>query len=206
MAKGNRGGKAGAGGGSSASSRLRNGESAFVSFPPTALNPDGEAIIAKTSDGGYRYMGHIPNYDYIRIDSDSADYKQAQREYNVKASMTADGQITVQNAGLYNRKKTFKDAEAFRKDVIKRIDSRSQFDKDELDSLKKGRISQIQAEYYRGVVKKNSSSMAIKKMNEGIRNNMQATKERLTVAERAKAKANQLADSLKRQYQVRNGL
>lgn len=41
--------------------------------------------------------------------------------------------------------------------------------------------------------------MAIKKMNEGIRNNMQATKERLTVAENAKAKVNQIVDNLKRQ-------
>lgn len=188
------------------SGRLRNGESAFVSFAPTGLNPNGEAIIAKTSDGGYRYMGNIPDYDNIRIDSDSSDYKQAQRDFNVKASMSEDGRITVQKAGLYDRKKTFKDAETFRKDVIKRIDSRSQYDKDELDSLKKGRISQIQAEYYRGIVKNNTSSMAIKKMNEGIRNDMQAVKARLEVAGKAKSKANQVADSLKRQYQIRHGL
>lgn len=194
------GGRGGSGGGGSASvSNLRNGESPFVSFSPTSLKPEGEPIIARTADGGYRYMGHIPNYDDIRIDRGSADYKQAQRDYNVKVSMTADGQIAVQNAGLYNRKKIFKDTETFRKDVVKRIDSRSQFDKDELDSLKKGRISQIQAEYYRGVVRKNTGSMAIKKMNEGIRNNMQAIKERLTVAENAKAKVNQIVDSLKRQ-------
>lgn len=194
------GGSGGSGGGGSASaSNLRNGESPFASFSPMPLKPEGEPIIARTADGGYRYMGHIPDYDNIRIDRDSADYKQAQRDYNIKASMTANGQIVVQNAGLYNRKKTFKDVETFRKDVIKRIDSRSQFDKDKLNSLKKGRISQIQAEYYRGVVKKNSSSMAIKKMNEGIRNNMQATKERLTVAENAKAKVNQIVDNLKRQ-------
>lgn len=68
----------------------------------------------------------------------------------------------------------------------------------ELDSLKKGRISQIQAEYFRGVVRRNSSSMAIKEMNEGIRNDMQSIKERLTVAERAKSKVNQVIDNLKR--------
>lgn len=184
---------------------LHNGESAFVSFTPTALHPQGEPIIAKLADGGYRYMGYIPAYDNIRVDSESSDYKQAQRDFNVRASMSEDGRITVQKAGLYDRKKTFKDAESFRKDVIKRIDSRSQFDKNELDSLKKGRISQIQAEYYRGVVRKNTSSMAIKKMNEGIKNDMHSIKARIEVAEKAKTRINQVIDSGKRQVNIRFG-
>ena len=84
----------GSGGGaaptSSSNSKLRNGETAFASFAPTGLNPNGEAIIAKTSDGGYRYMGHIPDYNNIRVDSESSDYKQAQRDFNVRASMSED--------------------------------------------------------------------------------------------------------------------
>ena len=190
---------------SSGNSGLRNGETPFVSFAPTGLRPDGEPIIAKTADGGYRYMGNVPDWDRIRVDSESDDYKQAQRDFNVTVRMDTDGKITVKKGGLYDRDKSYKDAEAFRTDVKKRIDARSSFDKREKDSLTQGRISQIEAEYYRGIVRKNSSSMAVKKITEGMQNNMQTVKTRLEVAEKAKRKADQAIDSLKRQLQIRFG-
>lgn len=176
-------------------SRLKNGETAFASFAPTPLRPEGEAIIARTADGGYRYMGNIPTWDSIKTDTDSDEYKQAQKDFNVKARFYPDGHIEVVKGGLYDRNKSYKNADAFREDVSKRIDSRSEFDKRDRDSISKGRISQILAEYYRGIINKNSSSMAIKKMNEGIRNDMQTIKTRLEVADKAKRKINQVIES-----------
>ena len=186
-------------------SSLHNGESAFVSFTPTALHPQGEPIIAKTADGGYRYMGYIPEWDNIRVDTDSQDYKAAKSDYNVKVKFSPDGRVIAEKGGLYDRKKTYKDAESFRKDVQKRIESREYFDIKQRDSIKQGRISQIEAEYYRGIVNKNSSSMAIKKMNEGIKNDMHSIKARIEVAEKAKTRINQVIDSGKRQVNIRFG-
>ena len=188
------------------SERLKTGEEAFVSFAPTGLRPEGEPIIAKTADGGYRYLGEIPDYDRIRVDSNSDEYKQAEKDFNVTVRMYADGTLKVMKGGLYDRTKTYKDAEAFRKDVKKRIDARSSYDTKELDSLKQGRISQLEAESFRGIVKKNSSSMAVKKMNDTMRTNMQNVKARIKVADKAREKADRVTDSLKRQLGLQFGL
>ena len=195
MAKPARGGKVGTAEGKAPEGRLKQGETPFVSFPPTPLKPEGEAIIAKTADGGYRYMGNIPAWDSISTDSGSDEYKQALRDYNVKARFYPDGHVEVVKGGLYDRAKNYKNTNEFRDDVTKRIDSRSEYDKRERDSIEQGRISQIKAEYYRGVVRKNSSSMAIKQMNEGIRSDMKSIKTRLEVAEKAKRKLNQVIEN-----------
>lgn len=176
---------------------LKKGETAFVSFPPTALNPDGEPIIAKTDDGGYRYMGKIPSWDDVKVDTTSDEFKQAQRDYNVTARFYPDGKVEVTKGGLYDRSKSYKSVNDFKKDVTKRIESRRSWDEREQDSLNQGRISQIKAEYYRGIVNKNSSSMAIKKMNEGIRNDMTATKTRLAVAYMAERKIDETINRAK---------
>ena len=185
--------------------RMQKGETPFVSFAPTPLRPEGEPIIARSNDGRYRYMGNIPKYEDIRVDTESSDYKQAQRDYNVTARFYPDGQVKVVKGGLYDRDKTYKSAEDFRKDVSKRIESRASFDKQELSSIQKGYISQIEAEYYRGIVNKNSSAQAVKKMNEGIKGDMASVKARLEVADKAKRRINQVIDSGKRQVQIRFG-
>ena len=195
MAKNNRGGKVG----TASSGGLRAGESPFVSFPPTPLKPEGEPIIAKTEDGGYRYMGHIPSWDSIKVDTDSQAYKRAQRDYNVKAVVNSNGEITVKRGGLYARDKTYKNVDAFAKDVKKRIDSSSSFDVSHRESIEQGRISQISAEYYRGIVRNNTSSMAIKKIGESLRQDMSDSKARLDVAEKARRKVDQMVDTIKRQ-------
>lgn len=177
---------------------LKPGESPFISFPPTPLKPEGEPIIARTEDGGYRYMGHIPAWDDIKVDTDSQAYKRAVRDYNVKAVMNSNGEITVKRGGLYARDKTYKNVDAFEKDVKKRIDSSSSFDVSAREGIQQGRISQISAEYFRGVVKNNTSSMAIKKMGESIRQSMADTKARLDVAEKAKRKLGQMVETMKR--------
>lgn len=195
MAKNNRGGKVG----KASSGGLRAGESPFVSFPPTPLKPEGEPIIARTADGGYRYMGHIPSWDSIKVDTDSQAYKRAQRDYNVKAVVNSNGEITVKRGGLYARDKTYKNVDAFEKDVKKRIDSSSSFDVSHRESIEQGRISQISAEYYRGIVRNNTSSMAIKKIGESLRQDMSDSKARLDVAEKARRKVDQMVDTIKRQ-------
>lgn len=185
---------------------IKKGETAFASFAPTALHPEGEVVIARTADGVYRYVGNIPDYDRIRVDSDSSEYKQAQRDFNVTVAMDSNGRVTVKKGGLYDREKTYNDAEAFRADVKKRIDSRSSWDTRELDSLNQGRLSQIEAELYRSIVRKNSSSMAVKKINEAMSTKMQNVKTRIEVAEKAKRTADRVTDSLKRQLGLQFGL
>lgn len=204
MAKGPRGGEKRSAGGSTGRG-LKNGETAFASFAPTPLNPDGESIIARSADGRYRYLGNIPNYDDIRVDTESSDYKQAQRDYNVTVRFYPDGKVKVIKGGLYDRDKTYKSAEDFRKDVSKRIESRASYDKQELSSYQKGYLSQIEAEYYRGIVKKNSSAQAVKKLNEAVKGNMSTAKTRLEVADKAKRRINQVIDGGKRQIQIRFG-
>ena len=167
---------------------LKPGESAFASFSPDSLHPDGEPVIAKTEDGGYRYMGSIPQWNEVTVDKQSQDYKQAKQDYNVRLSVLSDGTVKVEKGGLFERGKTFKSVKEFQKDAEKRIDSRSRFDIAEKNSLQSGRIPQIQAEYFRGVVRKNSSSMALKKMTNGITQSMQAVKARLAVADMARQK------------------
>jgi len=177
---------------------LKNNETAFVSFAPTALHPEGEPIIARSDEGRYRYLGNIPDYADIKVDTDSSDYKQAQRDYNVKLRLLSNGGVEVSKGGLYSRARTYTNIDNFKQDVIHRINSRASFDIAELGSLQKGYISQIKAEYYRGLVKKNSSSMALKAMNEAIKGDMQSIKSRLDVAEKAKRKLTQIIDQAKK--------
>lgn len=165
-----------------------NGDEAFVSFPKTKLNPNGKTIVTKTQDGGYRYLGYIPKEDDVTVDKSSQDYKQAKRDFNVKLSVAKDGTVQVSNGGLYSRQRTFKSVSEFKKDALKRIDKISQLDKDKMASLQSGRISQIEAEYFKGIVRKKSQSAALKDMKYAMAENVKAVKARLEVAENAKAK------------------
>ncbi len=174
------------------SSDLKPGESAFASFPPTSLHPDGEPVIAKTADGGYRYLGYIPKEDDVTVDKSSQDYKQAKRDFNVKLAIAKDGTVQVSEGGLYSRQRTFNSLSAFRADALKRLDRSSQHDKDQMESLQSGRISQIQAEYFRGIVRKKSSAAALKDMKNAMAENVKAVKARLEVAENAKTKLKML--------------
>lgn len=182
----------------SSSSKLKKGETPFVSFAPTGLNPDGEVIIAKTADGGYRYLGRVPNWEDVKIDTASSEFKQAQRDYNVKASFYDNGQVVVAKGGLYDRAKTYKNRKDFQKDVTKRIESKRSLDEKAQDSINQGRISQIEAEYYRGIVRKNSNAQALKKINGAISTDMKNIKTRLSVAYMAEKRLNDLIDRSKR--------
>lgn len=178
----------------SSGGRLRSGETAYVSFSPTKLHPEGEPIIAKTADDSYRYMGKIPEWDDINVDKTSADYNRAKKDYDLTATFTPNGEVIVKKGGLYSRGKKFENINAFKKDAIQRIEAREKYDLADKNSLINGRISQIQAESYRKIVRENSSSMAIKKMNDDIKDNMQAVKARLEVAEFVKSRIPHLGE------------
>lgn len=172
----------------SASPKVIAGETAFVSFQKSKLNPNGKPIVTKTQDGGYRYLGYIPKEDDVTVDKSSQDYKQAKRDFNVKLSVAKDGTVQVSNGGLYSRQRTFKSVLEFKNDALKRIDKISQIDKDKMKSLQSGRISQIEAEYFKGIVRKKSQAAALKDMKYAMAENVKAVKARLEVAENAKAK------------------
>lgn len=146
-------------------SQLYNGESAFVSFAPSALHPNGEPIIAQDQSGGYRYLGNVPNWTQIQVDRNSPEYKQTQRDYNMKWTVHKDGSVTVQKGGLYPREKKYKTQKEFRRDVEKRIDSRSRYDDTAFNNKVHGKLTQIEAENLKTIARNNSKSQALKKMN-----------------------------------------
>ena len=177
------------------STPLRN-ERAFASFAPTPLHPDGEAVVSLDSDGRYKYLGRVPNWTQIRVDKDSAEYKRERNDYNIRLSVHSDGSVTVEKGGLYDRKKTYKTKKAFLKDAEKRMDSRSSFVTASLNSKVHGGISQIEAEKFKSIVRNNTKSMAIKKMNSIMQDTMKSIVTRYTAAQDAKEKLKQLATKI----------
>ena len=186
------------------SSILKEGETVSVRFPKTPLHKGGEPIIARTADGGYRYLGHVPSWDDIKVDRESKEYKRAERDFNVTAQMSSDGKITVKKGGLYARTKTYKDAESFETDVQKRIDMQVLFSRASRDAYAQGRISELEVHNFANIVRTESPSMALKKMNASIRESMQSDKTRLEAAESAKRKINQAIDDMKRKTRKTN--
>ena len=177
--------KAGNGGNAA---KISHGETVFAAFPPNSLHPNGDAIIAKTSDDRYRYLGFVPNYDSIQIDKNSSNYRRAERDFNIKAKITANGEVVVSAAGLYQRKKTYKSVNDFKKDAMKRVNSRSEYNDAELRALKDGYVSQIQAENWKSLLTKKTQSDALKQMQKDIKEDMKYLKERQKAADVARAK------------------
>lgn len=145
------------------------GGSDFASFSPTALNSSRERVITLTNDGDYFYSRAIPNFNDIRIDTNSSEYKRALRDFNVKAQFNADGSISVANGGLFSRKQKFKNTSDFQKEVDKRIDSRINYWKSEENRVKSGKLTQIEAESIKSTVRNKSKSMAIKDINNAFK-------------------------------------
>lgn len=176
------------GGGTRAVSELgdvRAGEKSYVSLPPTRLHPEGEPVIVETSDGSYRYTGQAPQWTRMRVDRSSDEYKRAIREYNIRFTTHADGTVTAQKGGLYQREKKYKSMRDFRRDAEKRINSRGSYDWNDFNSRAHGNVTQIEAESFRTIVRNNSSSMAIKKIKREIDSRMQTAYTRYTALQDA---------------------
>lgn len=184
--------KAGNGGNAA---KIKHGETVFAAFPSNSLHPNGDAIITRTSDDRYRYLGFVPNYDSIQIDKNSADYRRAERDFNIKAKITANGEVVVSAAGLYPRKKTYKSVDDFKKDAMKRISSRSEHNDAELRALKDGYVSQIQAENWKTLLAKKTPSDALKQMQKDIKEDMKYLKERQKAADMARAKIKRIGEN-----------
>lgn len=175
-------------------SQLYNGESAFVSFAPSALHPNGEPIIAQDQSGGYRYLGTVPNWTQIQVDRNSPEYKQIQRDYNMKWTVHKDGSVTVQKGGLYPREKKYKTQKEFRRDVEKRIDSRSRYDDTAFNNKVHGKLTQIEAENLKTIARNNSKSQALKKMNAYMKDALTSATIRYRAIQDVKTRFRELTD------------
>ena len=129
-------------GSASSAGEITAGGSDFASFSPTALNSSRERVITLTNDGDYIYSRAIPNFNDIRIDTNSSEYKRALRDFNVKAQFNADGSVSVANGGLFSRKQKFKNTSDFQKEADKRIDSRINYWKAVESRVKSGKLTQ----------------------------------------------------------------
>lgn len=141
----------------------------FVSFAPTALSDQRERVITLTENGDYIYSRKIPNFDDVKIDTSSAEYKRALRDFNVKAQFNADGSVSVASGGLFSQKQKFKNTGDFQKETYKRIDNNISYWKSEENRVKSGKLTQLEAENIKSTVKGKSKSMAIKEINNGFK-------------------------------------
>lgn len=155
------------GGGGSGGATIQGKD--FVSFPPTALNKQGERVVTLTDDGSYIYSRPIPNFSNSTIDTNSPEYKRALRDYNVKAQFYADGSVSVSKGGLFSRKQKFKNINDFQNEANKRIDNQVNRWKSEENRVKSGRLTQIEAENIRLTVRNKSSAIALKDIHKGFK-------------------------------------
>lgn len=169
-------------GGSSDSSIAIQGTD-FVSFAPTALSNQRERVITLTENGDYIYTRAIPNFDDTKIDTNSAEYKRAIRDFNVKAQFNSDGTVSVGNGGLYSRKQKFKNSNDFQTETNKRIDNRLKYWETEESRVKSGRLTQLEAENIKSAVKGKSKSMAIKEINNNFKEQITETRTYIAAGE-----------------------
>lgn len=152
-------------------STINPGEESYVRFPPTLLHPEGQPIVVTNGSGEYIYKGGFDKSDKA-IDTGSAEYKRALRDYNIKAAFNADGSVSVTKGGLYSQKRTFKTIDAFQADANKRIDNLVAYHDRQAENTRRGVISQLQAENFKPIVRNNISSMAIKEMSKQLENDL----------------------------------
>lgn len=136
-------------------------ETPFAVFYPSTQTPKGHidnVLVTETTDGRYLYKGFIPSPNSIKVDKNSAEYKRAVREYNIKASFKADGSVEVQKGGLFSRKKSFKSVDAFENECNSRLDKSIKYYQDSLDRRAKGEMSEIEAINFRTKIARTSSS------------------------------------------------
>lgn len=93
-------------------------------------------------------------------------------DFNVKAQYNSDGTVTVVKGGLYQKKRTFKTENAFKKETDKKLSAYESYYSNSADRTKKGYISQLQAEVLKGELQNRTQSDALKsfgkKLNQSI--------------------------------------
>ena len=148
-------------------SALGSGETAYAKLT------GGGIAVAESSGGNYVFKGYFSK-ETPMIDHGSDQYKQALREYNVRAQVRADGKVTVQSGGLYTRKQTFKSKEAFIADAEKRIDSRMGTYQRMLADSRRGHIPQIQAEIFKSYARNSTAADALGKMRKEMESDIRS--------------------------------
>lgn len=167
----------------------------FASFPPSKLHPDGEPIVTKHGDE-YHYERTMPvqDVDDATLDYESADYKQALREFNARVSLRKDGSIEAKAGPLFPRTRVFKTPEAFAAEAEKRIQVIRRRYEQEAERLKAGRLTQIEAESIKTTARKMSKSMAISRINRDLRERALSYRYSIEAAARALGKIQQVVD------------
>lgn len=183
----------GAGGG-----RVSQSGSDFISFAPTALNKGKERVVTLADNGDYIYSRSIPSFDDINVDTNSQGYKRALRDYNIKAKFNENGTVTVTSGGLYSRKQTFKNTDAFSDDATKRIDNLKSYWSGQEQRIRSGVLTQLEAESIKSTVIKSSKSMAIKSINSGFKERISSAMNYTAAADDMKRRLNNAISKAKK--------
>ena len=152
---------------------LQPGDEVYIKATPSRFYPDGEVFVIKTADGKYIYTKHI-NYNTPKIDTNSDDYKRALFSNNVKAKFLSDGKVTVSSGGLFSRKRTFSNTNSFENEVNTILDRRINYYNQQVEHIKQGRISQLQAEILRGYLKNKTKSDAMRLFSKDLERSIES--------------------------------
>lgn len=183
--------KGGSGFSKNGRSELKAGEEAYVK------SPRGEVVVVKNENGEYVYKGYIDKSD-VRVDTSSAEYKQALRDNNVKVKFNANGTVTVTSGGLFDRKRTFKTIEAFQQEANSRIDRNIEYDKRQAERTRKGIISQLHAENIRSDFSSKTSGDAKRAVEKQLRSAIKSQETRAAAAQDMKQRLARAIEEAKR--------
>lgn len=190
--RGSSSGKAGSGASDNEKATLRSGETVYATFEPSRTVKEGDTYnigVAKTANGDYRYTGHIPSSDSVKIDKNSAEYKRELRNYNVNAQFKADGTVEVTKGGLFTKKRTFKTIDAFEKETSAKLNGSMDYWQKTLDRRAKGYIAEATAQKWKAEMSRTFASPTTKrKYQSEIINGMKYPKMRIAAAQDMKSR------------------
>lgn len=171
---------------------LRSGETVYATFEPSRTVKEGDTYnigVAKTANGDYRYTGHIPSSDSVKIDKNSAEYKRELRNYNVNVQFKADGTVEVTKGGLFTKKRTFKTIDAFEKETSAKLNGSMDYWQKTLDRRAKGYIAEATAQKWKAEMSRTFASPTTKrKYQSEIINGMKYPKMRIAAAQDMKSR------------------
>lgn len=174
------------------SSRLKDNEQAYVSRPE-----NNEPLIAVDSEGRYRYLyGFIQ--DHEPVDKNSAEYRRALSDYNVKVKFNSDGSVTVAKGGIYNKKRQFNSIDTFQKETNTKIDKYIDYYKKQEQSSRNGYTTQIEAEALKSNLRETTYHTAIDNFTKGLRKEQHQNKIEYTAAQDMKSRLSVVCDNAKR--------
>ena len=190
--RGSSSGKAGGRASDNEKAALRSGETVYATFEPSRTVKEGDTYnigVAKTANGDYRYTGHIPSSDSVKIDKNSAEYKRELRNYNVNAKFKADGTVEVTKGGLFTKKRTFKTIDAFEKETSAKLNGSMDYWQKTLDRSAEGYIAEATAQKWKAEMSRTFASPTTKrKYQSEIINGMKYPKMRIAAAQDMKSR------------------